>query len=127
MPKTLPPFVSNFAKKINPHFFSSEIEHTGKVTKMRAFYMGVFHTCLSFNGQLGFRPKCFLSWYKSKFWNRITEPVYLREIFKKQVGLNKTRESLSLCQRGGGTIKEVIKCHFQSGYYSCIYAQNTPD
>ena len=21
MPKTLPPFVSNFAKKINPHFF----------------------------------------------------------------------------------------------------------
>ena len=26
MPKTLPPFVSNFAKKINPHFFSSEIE-----------------------------------------------------------------------------------------------------
>ena len=26
MPKTLPPFVSNFGKKINPHFFFSEIE-----------------------------------------------------------------------------------------------------
>ena len=76
--------------------------------------MGVFHTCLSFNGQLGFRPKRFLSWYKSKFWNRITEPVYLREIFKKQVGLNKTWESLSLCQRGGRPSKKSWNATFKA-------------
>ena len=30
-------------------------------------------------------------------------------------------------QRGEGTIKEVIKCYFQSCFDSCRYAQNTPD
>ena len=30
-------------------------------------------------------------------------------------------------QRGEGTIKVVIKCHFQSCFDSCKYAQNTPD
>ena len=30
-------------------------------------------------------------------------------------------------QRGEGTLKEVIKCYFQSCFDSCRYAQNTPD
>ena len=30
-------------------------------------------------------------------------------------------------QGGGEAIKEVIKCHFQSCFNSCKYAQNTPD
>ena len=51
----------------------------------------------------------------------------VREIFKKTSWVKQNFGKLVLVSKGRGTIKEVIKCHFQSGYYSCIYAQNTPD
>ena len=66
--------------------------------------------------------------WKLNLWlpKRILHLVPLKNLFFSTVIMVYFFHQLTI-QRGGGTIKEVIKCHFQSCLNSCRYAQNSPD